>query len=180
MPMPRRQWQTFHWRKRCPTLRITLHRDLPPAFMVNVGNPHAVIFVESGTADLAAQYGFELERNRLLQHGANINFAACTGDNIIALDTWERGAGLTQACGTGACAAAVAAFHLSKIQNHNNEFRIEPPCAREQSKDKARNQSDIDNGISAEILVNYDGTNLTQQGPVKFEFDGAFEAGVAL
>ena len=181
MPIPRRHWQDIPLAEAMPdTSCITLHRDLPPAFMVNVGNPHAVIFVESGTAGLAAQYGFELERNRLLQHGANINFAACTGDNIIELDTWERGAGLTQACGTGACATAVAAFHLGKIQNHNNEFRIEPPCAREQSKDKARNQSDIDNSISAEILVNYDGTSLTQQGPVEFEFDGAFEAGVAL
>ena len=131
MPTPRRGWQDIPLAEEMPdTSQVTLHPDLPPAFMVNVGNPHAVIFVESGTAGLAAQYGFELEKNRLLPAGANINFAACTGDNIIELDTWERGAGLTQACGTGACATAVAAFHLGKIDNHNNEFRIEPPCAR--------------------------------------------------
>ena len=165
MPMPRRNWQDIPLAEEVPdTSQVSLHRDLPPVFMVNVGNPHAVIFVESGTAGLAAQYGFELERNRLLQHGANINFAACTGDNIIELDTWERGAGLTQACGTGACATAVAAFHLGKIDNHNNEFRIQPPCSRAQAKDKSPNQSGIDNGTSAEIFVNYDGTSLTSRG----------------
>ena len=173
MPTPRRGWQDIPLAEEMPdTSHVTLHRNLPPAFMVNVGNPHAVIFVESGTAGLAAQYGFELEKNRLLPHGANVNFAACAGDNIIELDTWERGAGLTQACGTGACATAVAAFHLGKIDNHNNEFRIQPPCSRAQAKDKSRNQSGIDDGISAEIFVNYDGTSLTQQGPVAFEFDG--------
>ena len=173
MPTPRRGWQDIPLAEEMPdTSHITLHRNLPPAFMVNVGNPHAVIFVESGTAGLAAQYGFELEKNRLLPHGANVNFAACAGDNIIELDTWERGAGLTQACGTGACATAVAAFHLCKIDNHNNEFRIQPPCSRVQAKDKSRYQSGIDDGTSAEIFVNYDGTSLTQQGPVAFEFDG--------
>jgi len=173
MPTPRRGWQDIPLAEEMPdTSHVTLHRNLPPAFMVNVGNPHAVIFVESGTAGLAAQYGFELEKNRLLPHGANVNFAACTGENIIELDTWERGAGLTQACGTGACATAVAAFHLGKIDNHNNEFRIQPPCSRVQAKDKSRYQSGIDDGTSAEIFVNYDGTSLTQQGPVAFEFDG--------
>ena len=173
MPTPRLGWQDIPLAEEMPdTSHVTLHRNLPPAFMVNVGNPHAVIFVESGTAGLAAQYGFELEKNRLLPHGANVNFAACTGENIIELDTWERGAGLTQACGTGACATAVAAFHLGKIDNHNNEFRIQPPCSRAQAEDKSRNQSGIYNGTSAEIFVNYDGTSLTQQGPVAFEFDG--------
>ena len=173
MPTPLRGWQDIPLAEEMPdTSHITLHRNLPPAFMVNVGNPHAVIFVESGTAGLAAQYGFELDKNRLLPHGANVNFAACTGNNIIELDTWERGAGLTQACGTGACATAVAAFHLGKIDNHNNEFRIQPPCSRAQAEDKSRNQSGIYNGTSAEIFVNYDGTSLTQQGPVAFEFDG--------
>ncbi len=181
MPMPQRGWQDIPLAEEISdTSHVTLHRDLPSAFMVNVGNPHAVIFVESGTAGLAAQYGFELEKNRLLLQGANINFAACAGGNIIELDTWERGAGLTQACGTGACATAVAAFHLGKVGNHNNEFRIEPPCARARTRDKSRNQSGINNDTSAEILVNYDGTSLTQQGPVEFEFDGAIEAGVAL
>ena len=177
MPSPRFEWQDIPLAEEVPdTSQVSLHRDLPPAFMVNVGNPHAVIFVESGTAGLAAQYGFELERNRLLQHGANINFAACTGDNIIKLDTWERGAGLTQACGTGACATAVAAFHLGKIDNHNNKFRIEPPCARDPELKDNSDRAGIHQDNLLEILVDYDGHSLAQQGPVAFEFDGKFKA----
>ena len=178
MPMPRRHWQDIPLAEAMPdTSCITLHRDLPPAFMVNVGNPHAVIFVDGGTAGLAAQYGFELEKNRLLPEGANINFAACTGDTIIELDTWERGAGLTQACGTGACATAVAAFHLGKIDNHNNEFRIEPPCARDPELKNNSDRAGIHQDNLLEILVDYDGHSLAQQGPVAFEFEAEFEAG---
>ena len=153
MPPPRFEWQDIPLAEGCPTLRRSkLHRDLPPTFMVSVGNPHAVIFVESGTAGLAAQYGFELEKTAATAR-REYKFAACTGDNIIKLDTWERGAGLTQACGTGAAPRLAAP---RQDRNHNNEFRIEPPCARAQSKDKARNQSDIDDGISRN--VNYGGT----------------------
>ena len=173
MPPPRVAWDEIPLAEEMPdTSQVELHRDLPPAFLVNVGNPHAVIFVEAGTAGLAAQYGFQLERHRLLPEGANINFAACKGDNVIELDTWERGAGLTQACGTGACATAVAAFHLGKFENHNNEFRIEPPCARSQAAIDGQRQSGLKQDDLFEILVNYNGTDLTQQGPVAFEFEG--------
>ena len=178
MPTPRRGWKDIPLAEEvADTSQVTLHPDLPPAFMVNVGNPHAVIFVDGGTAGLAAQYGFELEKNRLLPEGANINFAACTGDTIIELDTWERGAGLTQACGTGACATAVAAFHLGKIGNHNNEFRIEPPCARDQEFKDNSDRAGIHQDNLLEILVDYDGHSLAQQGPVAFEFEAEFEAG---
>ena len=165
MPTPRRGWQDIPLAEEvADTSQVTLHPDLPPAFMVNVGNPHAVIFVDGGTAGLAAQYGFELEKNRLLPEGANINFAACTGDNIIELDTWERGAGLTQACGTGACATAVAAFHLGKIDNHNNEFRIEPPCARDPELKNNSDRAGIHQDNLLEILVDYDGHSLPSRG----------------
>ena len=178
MPSPRFEWQDIPLAEEVPdTSQVSLHRDLPPAFMVNVGNPLAVIFVDGGTAGLAAQYGFELEKNRLLPEGANINFAACTGDTIIELDTWERGAGLTQACGTGACATAVAAFHLGKIDNHNNEFRIEPPCARDPELKDNSDRAGIHQDNLLEILVDYDGHSLAQQGPVAFEFEAEFEAG---
>ena len=63
MPTPRRGWKDIPLAEEMPdTSQVTLHPKLPPAFMVNVGNPHAVIFVDGGTAGLAAQYGFELEK----------------------------------------------------------------------------------------------------------------------
>ena len=180
MPTPRFAWRDIPLAEEvADTSKVTLHPDLPPAFMVNVGNPHGVIFVKSGTGGLAAQYGFELEKNRLLPEGANINFAACKDDNIIELDTWERGAGLTQACGTGACATAVAAFHLGKIDNHNNEFRIKPPCARDLKLKDNSDRAGIHQDNLLEILVDYDGHSLAQQGPVEFEFEAEFEAGAA-
>ena len=55
---------------------ISLHQDLPAALPVNIGNPHAVIFVATGTAGLAAQYGFQLERHKAFPERANINFAS--------------------------------------------------------------------------------------------------------
>src|SRR3954469_17870297 len=75
------------------------------AIPVSVGNPHRVIFVEDGAASLAAGAGPELCR----AENANIEFVQRAGAQRYVASVWERGAGLTQACGTGACAVAAAA-----------------------------------------------------------------------
>ena len=76
---------------------------------VNMGNPHAVFFVDrADTIDLAA-WGPKLEHHELFPERANIGVAEIRGPGQIRLRVWERGVGLTQACGTGACAALVAA-----------------------------------------------------------------------
>ena len=78
---------------------------------VNVGNPHAVFFVtraELEAIDLAA-VGPAIERDALFPERVNVGIAAPTGENTLRLRVWERGTGITAACGTGACAAAVAA-----------------------------------------------------------------------
>ena len=69
----------------------------------------------------------------------------------------------------------MAAFHLGKIDNHNNEFRIEPPCARDPKLKDNSDRAGIQDNL-LEILVDYDSHSLAQRGPVAFEFDGAFEA----
>lgn len=84
-----------------------LHPDLPPAFIVSMGNPHAVFFVD-GPRAAAEKYGAALEHHAVFPNRANINFAQVVNDQHLVLVTWERGAGLTPACGTGACATAVA------------------------------------------------------------------------
>lgn len=78
--------------------------------LVSMGNPHAIFFVTSDleTFDLAS-LGAKLERDALFPQGCNISIAKVINDRDIAIRTWERGAGLTKACGTAACAAAVAA-----------------------------------------------------------------------
>ncbi|MBN9442164.1 diaminopimelate epimerase [Bosea sp. (in: a-proteobacteria)] len=76
---------------------------------VNMGNPHAVFFVDDPYAYNLAQIGPLLENHPIFPDRANIELAAVKAPDHIVLRVWERGAGITQACGSGACAALVAA-----------------------------------------------------------------------
>ncbi|MEO1611551.1 MAG: diaminopimelate epimerase [Pseudomonadota bacterium] len=84
--------------------------DLPGApGAASMGNPHCVFFVDDAEAAPVATQGPEYERHALFPEGANIGFAEVKSRDLIRLRVWERGAGETLACGSGACAAAVAA-----------------------------------------------------------------------
>ena len=84
---------------------------------VNVGNPHAVFFCpDAETIDLAT-LGPEIEHDPVFPQRVNVNVAHLVGDNHLRLRVWERGAGLTRACGTGACATAVAAIRKGIVGN---------------------------------------------------------------
>lgn len=76
---------------------------------VSVGNPHGVVFVDSFDDFDIRRIGPLLEHNPIWPGGANIQFAQIRPDGSVRLRSWERGAGLTLACGTGACAVAAAA-----------------------------------------------------------------------
>ncbi len=76
---------------------------------VSMGNPHAVFFVPDVEKIDVHELGSKLERHRLFPERANIGFATVLSPDRIRLRVWERGAGLTLACGSGACAALVAA-----------------------------------------------------------------------
>ena len=82
--------------------------------VVNVGNPHAVFWVEDVEAYDLGRFGPLLENHPIFPERANISLAHVTSRGAIRLRTWERGAGLTKACGTAACAAAVCAMRLDK------------------------------------------------------------------
>lgn len=75
----------------------------------NMGNPHATFFVDDLDAIVIAELGPKLEHDRFFPERANIGVAQVVGENRLRLRVWERGAGLTLACGSGACAAGVAA-----------------------------------------------------------------------
>lgn len=77
--------------------------------VVNVGNPHCVFWVADASAHDLGKLGPMLEHHPLFPERANISLAEVKGADRIVLSVWERGAGLTRACGTAACAAAVAA-----------------------------------------------------------------------
>lgn len=76
---------------------------------VSMGNPHFVIFVDDiDTIDIA-RYGKILERDKAFPQRCNIEFAQVMADGSVRTRVWERGSGITMACGTGACATAAAA-----------------------------------------------------------------------
>ncbi len=76
---------------------------------VSMGNPHLVIFVEDITQVALAEVGPKLENHPLFPERINVEFAQVLSQGFIRMRVWERGSGITQACGTGACATAVAA-----------------------------------------------------------------------
>ena len=80
--------------------------------VVNIGNPHAVFWVDDPAAIDLARIGPMLEHHPLFPERANISIARIDGRDAITLRTWERGAGLTRACGSAACAAAVSAARI--------------------------------------------------------------------
>ena len=82
--------------------------ELREPFAVNVGNPHIVFFVEDADAVDLERLGPLIEKDPLFPERINVNIASLE-DGALRLRVWERGSGLTQACGTGACATAVAA-----------------------------------------------------------------------
>ena len=77
---------------------------------VNVGNPHVVIFVDDITQVDVAKDGYAIEHDELFPDRTNVEFVQVIGDGQLRMRVWERGSGITQACGTGACATAVAAW----------------------------------------------------------------------
>ncbi len=82
---------------------------LDPA-AINVGNPHVVFFVTDAEAIPLATIGPAIEHDPLFPERVNVNIATITGPSSLILRVWERGAGLTRACGTGACATAAVAL----------------------------------------------------------------------
>ncbi|MBU0555743.1 MAG: diaminopimelate epimerase [Alphaproteobacteria bacterium] len=91
------------------TMPVSWH-DLPPPAAVSVGNPHVVFFVENIDELDMARLGPMIEHDPLFPERVNVNFAQMLAPGHIRLVVWERGAGFTQACGTGACATAVCAI----------------------------------------------------------------------
>jgi diaminopimelate epimerase len=83
---------------------------LRPPMAVNVGNPHVVLFVADAQAVDLAAIGPAIEQDPVFPERVNVGIATIEARDRIRLRVWERGAGATRACGTGACAAAVAAI----------------------------------------------------------------------
>jgi diaminopimelate epimerase len=110
MGEPRFGWEDIPLAYAMDTAAIPVGwEDLQAPFAVNVGNPHVVFFVEDADAIELERLGPLIETDPLFPERVNVNVASREGE-ALRLRVWERGAGLTQACGTGACATAVAAI----------------------------------------------------------------------
>jgi diaminopimelate epimerase len=121
---------------------------------VSMGNPHAVTFDDVGEARLAL--GPKIERHAMFARGANAGFARITAPRSIDLRVFERGAGWTEACGTGACAAAVAAVETGRAPRYQ-AISVKLP------------------GGLLSITVGAPGERVKMTGPARHVFDGAVE-----
>jgi len=106
----RLDWRDIPLAGPADTLRLDLALGpLRDPVAVNVGNPHAVFFVPDAEAIDLAALGPQLERHPMFPERANIEVATVLSPTRIRMRVWERGAGITRACGSGACATVVAA-----------------------------------------------------------------------
>jgi diaminopimelate epimerase len=121
---------------------------------VNIGNPHAIFWVEDVDAYDLAKIGPLLEHHPMFPERANITLCAVKSKEHIAIRTWERGAGLTKACGSAACAAAVAAARLRRT---GRKVRVILP------------------GGELAIEWREADDHVLMTGPVELEFEGRFD-----
>lgn len=116
MGVPRFDWDAIPLAFAMDTLNMPLAwDDLTDPTAANVGNPHVVFFVPDCDAVALADLGPIIEHDVLFPERVNVNVATVTSRCAIRLRVWERGAGLTRACGTGACATAVSAMRRGLV-----------------------------------------------------------------
>jgi diaminopimelate epimerase len=115
MGPPRLDWREIPMTQAVDTAQFALpvpgfEQDyLKHASAVSVGNPHCILFVDDPDTAPVRELGTAIEHHPWFPYRTNVEFAAKQGDDHLRMRVWERGAGITLACGTGACAVAVAA-----------------------------------------------------------------------
>jgi diaminopimelate epimerase len=135
---------------------------------VSMGNPHAVIFVDDPAAslrELAETYGPRIERDPLFPRRTNVEFARVRAGQAgpeIDLVVWERGCGITLACGTGACATAVAA-HLEGQIAHLGAIPIHLPGGT------------LEITVENERIAPYTCTGVLMRGPAAIVFESEID-----
>ena len=127
-------------------------RGLEQGTFVSMGNPHYVIFTDN--VDQVGETGRVLEHHPAFPQRCNIEFARVENEGIIRTRVWERGSGITQACGTGACATAVAACMAGRA---------------------GRQSQIVMDGGTLDIEWNEHDNHVYMTGPAEFIFDGEIE-----
>lgn len=148
MGAPILDWQGVPLARVVDLLHLPLAGD-PVA--VGMGNPHCVFFLMDAEAAPVAERGAQVEHDALFPEATNVEFASVLGPDHLRLRVWERGTGITLACGSGACATAVAA-HQRGLTGRRVVIEAD--------------------GGTLEVDWREDGVWLT--GPVAHVFDGVF------
>jgi diaminopimelate epimerase len=128
-----------------------------PATLVNIGNPHAVFFVDDAEALDLTRVGPPIETSPLFPERTNVEFVTATGPGTLRMRVWERGAGITQACGSGACATVVAAARRGVIAGRSARVELD--------------------GGPLDIAWREDG-RVEMTGPVATSFSGALDSAI--
>lgn len=123
-----------------------------PCAAVSMGNPHCVLFVEDAETAPVATLGPRIETHPMFPNRTNVEFVSVRSDGSLRMRVWERGAGITQACGSGTCASVVAAHRRGLIGER---------CA-----------VTLDGGVLAIAL---DGGHVLMTGPAALAYRGEIE-----
>lgn len=116
MGAPRFDWDAIPLAYAMDTFAMPVGWDtLEGPMAISVGNPHAIFFVDDADAVDLGTLGPVIEHDPLFPERVNVNVASLAGADHLRLRVWERGVGLTRACGTGACATAVAAIRRGLV-----------------------------------------------------------------
>lgn len=150
MGAPLLDWQDIPLAQDCDIDHLPLDGD-PAA--VGMGNPHCVFFVADADNAPVAEQGRKVEHHQLFPQSTNVEFASVTAPDHLRLRVWERGTGITLACGSGACATAVAAHRRGLT---GRQVRI-----------------DADGG---QLLVDWRDDGVWLSGPVAHVFDATLSA----
>ena len=129
---------------------ITSNGKTYKATTVLVGVPHTIIF-ENEDEYVVTEDGPALEKHKLFKEGSNINFVKVIDDTHIRVNTWERGAGATLACGTG-CSASVAVAKKLGLVNKEKEIYVKAP--------------------GGELVIEVNGDDVYMKGPAEVVFEG--------
>lgn len=135
---------------------VPIGNDLYDITPVSIGNPHAVIFVDDVSRVDVATIGPMIESHKWFVNRVNVEFIQVTSNTNLMMRVWERGVGETLACGTGACAAVVAAIHRGKATS---------PC-----------EVELPGGV---LMIDYDSVThrVHMTGPATYVYSGTVSSG---
>jgi diaminopimelate epimerase len=162
MGAPRFRWNEIPLAREMPDTRAIDFQFGPPGApllsspsVVNMGNPHAIFWVEKPQSYDLSKIGPQIEHDPLFPERANITLAATPSNDRVVIRTWERGAGLTKACGSAACAAVVAAARIGRT---SRTVTVTLP------------------GGELAIEWRESDDHVLMTGPVEYEYAGRFDA----